>query len=123
MSMPYRDGQGGEVLPHEAGVVLWAARDVRREERPGHALRDARLEEHGHREQALELAEDHLLARLGRDRLEQQVRGGARVEVLEEAVHTRLAPAGQLLAEVDEVPDGLERVGVGAPLCCDTHCR
>ena len=41
----------------------------------------------GHGVSAGELAEDHLLPSLGRDRLEEKLGGGPRVEVLKEAIH------------------------------------
>ena len=56
------------------------------------------------------LAEDHLLAGLGGDGLQQQLRGRSGVQVRQEAIHTRFAPACQLLAEVDELGDGSEGV-------------
>ena len=89
------------VLPHETGLVARARRDVRGKERPGPGLRDPDLEPDGHGEQTLELAEDHLLARLGRDTLQEELRRRTRVQMGEESVHARLAPAGELLAEVD----------------------
>lgn len=89
---------------------------MRREERPRHRLRDADLEPHGHREEALELAEDELLARLGRDGLHEQVRRGARVEVREEAVYAGFAEAGDLRVEESVSIDGGENVSARAPV-------
>ncbi len=103
------NGQGGEVLPRETSLVGWARADIRREQRPSPALRDAGLEPDGHGEEAVELAEDHLLAGLGGDGLEEELGGLAGVEVFDEAVDARLAEASQPLAEVDELADG----GVG----------
>lgn len=96
----------------DAGVVRRARLDVRRKERPRIGLRKTGLEPVdrrrqrpagersfapkqridgsplGHRGQALELAEDHLLARLGRNRLQEHLSRGTRVELVEEAVYT-----------------------------------
>ena len=82
-----RDVQAGEVLPDETSVVLRAGNDVRREQSPRHALRDAGNSVGRHREQPLKLPEDHLLPRFDRNRVQQQGGAGARVEVLEEAVN------------------------------------
>ena len=108
------DVQGGEVLPRETGRVLRAGADVRREVSPGPGLGDASLEPDGHGVQAEHLAEGHLLAGLGGDGLREEVCDLAAVEVGEEAPYAGLAPAGELLVEVDELTDGAEGVVVGA---------
>lgn len=59
----------------------------RREERPGVGLRETSLEPFRLCGKALELAENHLLASLRRDRLEEDLRSRPRVELAEEAVH------------------------------------
>lgn len=75
------DRQRREVLPREAGLVLGAGGDVGRDERPGPRLRDTNLKPHWHGEQTFELSEDHLLACFRGDRLREQGRGLARVQV------------------------------------------
>ena len=65
-------------------------------------MRDARDEVDGHGEETFELAEDHLLAGLGSDRLKEEVRRCARVEVLKEAVDTRLSKPSELHASQDQ---------------------
>ena len=64
------DGQGGEVLPREARLVGGTAGDVGCQQGPSPGLRDADFEPDGHGEEAIELAEDHLLSGFGRDGLE-----------------------------------------------------
>jgi hypothetical protein len=95
------DGQGREDLPLERRVLSRARLDVRLEEGPSESLRDADLEIDGHGEEAGELAEGHLLTRLGRDRLDEELGRRPGRQVREEAEDARLAPAGELLAEVD----------------------
>jgi len=60
------------------------------------------------------LAERHLLAGLGGNGLGEEGGNLAGVQVGEEAPDARLAPAGELLVEVDELADGAVRVVVGA---------
>lgn len=62
------------------------------------------------------LPKDHLLPRLDRFRLDEQRRGGPRVQVGKEAPNTRLSPSGQLRAEFDPFLDGLKVVSVFALL-------
>ncbi len=106
--------QGREVLPCEACGILRAGADVGCEESPGPRLRDTGLEPHGHGVQAGHLAEDHLLAAFGSDGLGEELANLARVEVVDEAPHTRLTPAGEDLVEVDKLAGVGERVVVGA---------
>lgn len=108
-----QDRQSGEVLPRKPGLIGRALADVRRKQSPSPALRDSRLEPDGHGEETIKLAEDHLLTRFGGDGLQKELRGFARVEVVEEAVHARLAEASELLAEVDVLADGSVRIVVG----------
>lgn len=124
------DGQPREDGELDARVLARARGDVSREQGPRHGLRDTALEPDGHGVRAGELAEDHLLSRLGGDGLEKELRGGSRVEVREEAVHSGLspggqhgssgggkyAPSGEPLAEVDKVSDGVKVVLVLALL-------
>lgn len=51
---------------------------------------------YGHREEAFELAEDHLLTCLCNDGFKKQVRCGSRVQVLEKAIHPGLAEPSEL---------------------------
>lgn len=96
------NGQGGEILPGETRLVCGARGDVRGEEGPSPGLRDADFEPDRHREETVELAEDHLLASFGGDRLEEELSGLTAVEVVDEAVDSRFAEAGELLAKIDE---------------------
>lgn len=98
-----QDVQGGEVLPDEAGLVVGAARDVRRQQSPGPALGNTDGVPLGHGELTTELAEDELLAGLNGDTLQEQLSSRAGVEVGQEAVDTGLTPAGKLLVEVDKL--------------------
>lgn len=88
--------------------------DVRREQGPGPGLRDGDLEPDGHGEEAVELAEDLLLAGFGGDGLEEQLGGLAGVEVVDEAVDAGFGEAREFLAKVDELADGGEGVVVCA---------
>jgi hypothetical protein len=92
---------------------------------------------HVHGEQAFKLSEDHLLPCLSGDGLQKEVRGCARVQVLQEPVHSGLAPTCELrrhpsirilqlgiitgktdlLAEVNKLANGLKIVLVFALLC------
>lgn len=110
------DVQGGEVLPDELVLAGRAGRDVRGQEGPRPRLGDAALEPHGHGEETAELAEDHLLAGLGGDGLQQELADLASIEVVEEAVDTGLAPSSELLAEVDVLADVHGGIVVGALL-------
>lgn len=65
-----QDVQSRVVLPDQTRVVGRARGDVRSEESPGPRLRNADLEPLGSGEEALELAEDHLLTSLGGDGLQ-----------------------------------------------------
>jgi len=107
------DEQSREVLPCETGSVLGARADVRSEVGPGPGLRDTGLEVDGHGGKAEHLAERHLLARLGGDGLGEEVGNLASVHVGEETPNTRLAEAGELHVEVDELADG----AVGVVVC------
>ena len=118
-----RNVQAGEVLPDETSVILRAGNDVRREQSPRHALRDAGNGVGRHREQTLKLPEDHLLSGLDRNGIQQQGGASTRVEVLEEAVNARLAERSELLGEVDEVTDIPEGVRVVALLGCNAFCK
>lgn len=69
-----------------------------------------------HREEALKLPERHLLPGLGGDALQDHLRSRSRIQMRQESVDTGLAPAGKLLAKVDELADGLEGVLVLAGL-------
>lgn len=90
------DVEGGEVLPDQTGLVGRAGGDVGGDVGPGPGLRDADLEPLGHGEEALELAEDDLLAGFDCDGLEKHLGDVAGVEVLEEAVDAGLSEAGDL---------------------------
>lgn len=108
------DRQCREVLPRQTGLVLRARGDVWCDERPGPRLRDANLKPHGHGEESLELPEDHLLACLRGNRLCEQGRCLARVQVSQESVDARLSEPRELLAEVQEFVDGSVGVVVDA---------
>ena len=108
------DVEGGEVLPGQARGAGGALGDVLREVGPGPGLGDAGLEPDGLRVEAGHHAEAHLLARLGGDRLGEELADFAAVEVVDEAPDAGLAPAGEALVEVDEFADGREGVVVGA---------
>ena len=118
-----RNVQAGEVLPNETSVVLRAGNDVRREQSPRHALRDAGNGVGRHREQTLKLPEDHLLPGLDRNGIQQQGGASARVEMLEEAVDARLAERSELLRKVNEVADIPEGVRVVALLSRNTFYK
>lgn len=107
------DGQGREVLPCKACLALGAMRDIRRQQRPRPRLRHANLKPYRHREQSLKLPEDHLLPRLSGNRLREQRRGLARIQMPQEPINARLPEARQLLAEVEEFGDGVVGVVVG----------
>ena len=123
------DREGREVLPGQTGLVGGARADVWSEQCPCPGLGDADLEPDGHGEEAFELAEDHLLTRFGGDGLRQEGGCLAGVEVAEEAIDAGFAESGQLLGEVEEFPDGLVGVVVGALLRGSSaedvgqHCR
>jgi len=108
------DEQSREVLPCETGGVLGARADVRSEVGPGPGLGDTGLEVDGHWGKAEHLTERHLLARLSGDGLGEEVGDLAGVHVGEETPDTRLAEAGELHVEVDELADGAVGVVVGA---------
>lgn len=108
------DVQGRKVLPDETLLVRRTRRDVGGEQSPAPRLRDAHLEPDGHGEETFELAKDHLLPGLGGDALQKQSARCARIEVLEEAVDARLAPARELLVEVDVLPQVFDGVVVRA---------
>jgi hypothetical protein len=108
------DVQRREVLPCEAGGALGAGADVRSEESPSPRLRDTGLEPDRHGVKTAHLAEDHLLASLGGDRLGKELTNLTGVEVVDETPDTRLTPAGKDLVEVDELADVGEGVVVGA---------
>lgn len=76
-------------------ILLGTALQIRRQHSPRPSLRQPRLKMLRHRERAGELPEDHLLPRFGRDALCEQLCGGARVEVREEAVYARFAKFGE----------------------------
>lgn len=108
------DEQRREVLPCETSSVLGAGADVGSKVGPRPGLGDTSLEVDGHRGEAKHLAERHLLARLGGNGLREEVGDLAGVHVRKETPDTRLAEAGELHVEVDELADGAVRVVVGA---------
>jgi len=108
------DKQRGEVLPCETGCVLRARADVGCQVGPCPRLRDTGLEPYGLGRKAEHLTERHLLAGLGGNGLGEEGGNLAGVQVGEEAPDARLAPAGELLVEVDELSDGAVRVVIGA---------
>lgn len=75
---------------------------------------DADFEPDGHGEQAVELAEDGLLTGFGGDGLQEELAGFARVEMVEKAIDSGLAEAGEFLAEVDEFAHSGVGIVVGA---------
>lgn len=99
------DSQRREVLPHQTGLIARAGADIWRQESPGPGLWDTDFEPLGHGEETLELAEDQLLARIGRGGQRQQISCLSGVEVRQEAIYTSLAGPSQLLAEVEEFID------------------
>lgn len=64
-----KNGKGGEILPREASLVLGALADVRSKQGPCPGLWNTNFEPNGHREEAVELSEDHLLSCFSGDRL------------------------------------------------------
>lgn len=73
------NAQRGEILPCETCLVRGAGADVGSEQRPSPGLGDTGLEPDGHREETVELTEDHLLPCLGGDGLEEQLCSFTRV--------------------------------------------
>lgn len=69
-----------------------------------------------HGEYTLKLPEDHLLASLDSNTLEHNLGRVARVQVLQEAVGTRLTEACDSLAELEVLLDRLHWIGVLARL-------
>ena len=102
----------------KAGLVPGTARDVRRQECPRPALGNADRIPFGHGELAAKLTEYQLLASLGGDALKEQLRRGPGIQVRQEAVDAGLAPARELLVEVDVLPDFRDGVVVVALLGC-----
>jgi hypothetical protein len=70
------------------------------------------------------LPESHLLTSLGGDGLQEQLSSGTRVEGGEETVNSRLSKSSEDGAELDELGDGVEVVGVRALLgtCRGSYC-
>lgn len=62
------------------------------------------------------MPESHLLTSLGGDGLQEQLSSGTRVEGREETVNSRLSKSGEDGAELDELGDRVEVVGVRALL-------
>ncbi len=110
--------QGREVLPRQARLIGGAPADVRGQQGPRPRLRDRHLEPFGHGEQPIELAHDHLLPRLGRDGLQEQLPGFAGVQMVDVPIHPRFAPAGQFLGEIEKLPHGGEGVIIVALQRC-----
>lgn len=109
-----RDVERREVLPCQTSSVLGARADVRREVGPLPGLRDASLEPNVHWNKPRHLAESHLLAGLGGDRLSKELTDLARVKVIDEPPNTRLAPASDDLHEINPLTRVSIRVVVGA---------
>lgn len=102
--------QVGEVLPDQPSVVRRAGRNVLGQQCPVPGLRDTGSEPYGHGLEAKKLAEDRLLPGLNGFRFDDQGRDLLRVEMAQLAPGPRLAPAGELDVEVDELADRLERI-------------
>lgn len=64
-----KNSKGGEILPHEASLVLGALANVRSKQGPCPGLWNTNFKPNGHGEEAVELSEDHLLSRFSGDRL------------------------------------------------------
>lgn len=110
------DVERWEVLPNHLLILSRARDNVWRKKGPSHRLTDSGLEENGHWEKLLELAENHLLASLGRNGLKEHLGRCARIEVLDETVYAALAPTRETLGERDELGHRFEGVVVCARL-------
>jgi hypothetical protein len=108
------DVQSREVLPCETSGVLGTRADVGSEVGPLPRLGNTGLEPDGLGVKTEHLAERDLLTSLGGDGLREEVGDLAGVHVGEETPDTRLAPAGELHVEVDELANSAVGVVVGA---------
>ena len=77
-------------------------------------MRDADLKPNRHGEETVKLSEDHLLTCLGRDGLQQELTSLTRVEMVQEAIDTRLSESRQLLVEVDKLAHGVDGIVICA---------
>jgi hypothetical protein len=106
--------QSREVLPCETSGVLRARADVGSKVGPLPRLGNTGLEPDRLGVETKHLAERDLLTSLGGDGLGEEVGDLAGVHVGEETPDTRLAPAGDLHVEVDELANSAVGVVVGA---------
>ena len=71
-----------------------------------------------HRSETAHLAEDHLLASLGGNRLSQKLANFTRIEMVDKAPDAGLSETGQALHKVEPLTDGIIWVVVDALLGC-----